>query len=110
AGTTMHGAGKYGVMTVPEMLAVSSNIGFTKIFDRLGAARLDKGLRAFHVAPPPMTGAKFGSPVVAIGEVIPMTPLDLARAYVPLANGGEYIPSTGRDRVMKPDTAEKLRS
>ncbi len=43
------------------MMAVSSNVGFTKVFDRLGGDRLGRWPRAFHFdAAPPIEGARSG--------------------------------------------------
>ena len=110
AGKTVHDYAKHGVLSVSEMLAVSTNIGFTKLFDKMGAATTEKGLEAFHFAPPALKDHDYPSAMVAIGEVTTATPIDLARAYVPLANGGEYIrDGGGRERVMKAETVAALR-
>jgi len=47
-GKTLHDSGSYGGLSLPEMLQVSSNIGFAKIFFRLGGRRTSSWLRAFH--------------------------------------------------------------
>lgn len=109
AGKTMHDYAKHGVLSVSDMLAVSSNVGFTKLFERMGAARLEKGLTAFHIAAPPLHDHEYKSAVAAIGEVATIPPVDLARAYVPLANGGEYIDGSTRTRVLKSETVNQLR-
>jgi beta-lactamase regulating signal transducer with metallopeptidase domain len=120
---------EYGVLTIPEMMAVSSNVGFAKVEDRLGGRRLDQWLRAFHFgAVPPVDGANPGSIpehledrpfaglVAAIGQNITASPLQVAAAYAALGNGGEYIAPTRtlrtgpvpRERLMKPETAQKV--
>jgi cell division protein FtsI (penicillin-binding protein 3) len=128
-GKVMHDAHSYGSLTVSEMLAVSSNIGFSKIFDRLGGDRLARWLRAFRLGTaPPVEGANAGwmperiadksyeGAVVAIGEKVVASPLQVAAAYGALANGGVYVaPTLSRrtstspsERIMKPETARTV--
>jgi beta-lactamase regulating signal transducer with metallopeptidase domain len=125
-GKAMRDPAANGMLTVPEMLAVSTNVGFSKVFDRLGGARLERWLRAFHFgAAPPIEGATAGTmpariedktydgAVVAIGESIAASPLQVAAAYAAIANGGAYIAPTltrraesaPREQIMKPETA-----
>lgn len=127
-GKTMRDPGSYGVLTVPEMLATSTNVGFTKIFDRLGGARFGRWLRAFHFgAAPPVEGAVGGDlpkleagatyegAVAAIGEAMAATPLQIAAAYAAFANDGAYVAPTlsrahaaTREPIMKPETARTV--
>jgi cell division protein FtsI (penicillin-binding protein 3) len=125
-GQTMKDANPHGVLTVPEMLAVSTNVGFTKVYDRIGSRRLESWLHAFHLGvAPPIDGASAGSiptcasdksfrgATVAIGEGATASPLQMAAAYAVFANGGVYVPPTlsrtqgdvRRDRVLRPETA-----
>lgn len=124
----MRDPGSYGVLTVPEMLATSTNVGFTKVFDRLGGARLGRWLRAFHFgSAPPVAGAAAGAvpalapgatfegAVAAVGEAMTASPLQVAAAYAAFANDGEYVapslvrsPSPARERIMKPETARAV--
>jgi cell division protein FtsI (penicillin-binding protein 3) len=111
------------------MLAVSSNIGFAKVFVRLGGARLGRWLRVFHFgAAPPVEGANpgwvpdriedrsFAGAVAAIGEVVTASPLQVAAAYAALAHDGEYVAPTRtrravpapRERLVKVETARKV--
>jgi cell division protein FtsI (penicillin-binding protein 3) len=127
-GKVMRDPGTHGLLTVPEMLATSTNVGFTKVFDRLGGARLDRWLRAFHfgVAPPvegaaagdlPRAGegASYEGAVLAIGEAMTATPLQIAAAYAAFANDGAYVAPTlargappPREQIMKPETARAV--
>lgn len=121
--------GAYGTLTVPEMVAVSTNIGFAKIFDRLGGERLGHWLRRFHFGTAPaVAGAaagqlpariedrSFEGAAVAIGEgMMTATPLQLAAAYSTLANDGVYHAPTlvRRERtpgefLIKPSTARAV--
>src|SRR5262249_2544126 len=56
----LHDAGAYGVLTLPEMLAVSTNVGFSKVFDRLGGERLGRWLHRFHFGAAPLPGGTAG--------------------------------------------------
>ena len=94
------------------MLAVSSNVGFAKVFDRLGAGRLEHWLRAFHFGvapaidgaaagtlPGPLTDKSFEGAVAAIGEAMTASPLQVAAAYAALANGGVYVAADATRRT-----------
>ena len=121
--------GAYGTLTVPEMVAVSTNIGFAKIFDRLGGERLGRWLRRFHFGTAPaIAGAaagelpariedrSFEGAAVAIGEGgMTATPLQLAAVYAALASDGVYHAPTlmRRERapgevLLKPSTARAV--
>ena len=118
-----------GVLSVPEMLAVSSNIGFGKIYDRLGPGRLGRWLRAFHFgSAPAIEGAVVGAiperiddrraegVLVAIGQGMTASPIQVAAGYAVLANGGFYVPPTlthrtgevPREPILKPETAHTV--
>jgi beta-lactamase regulating signal transducer with metallopeptidase domain len=128
-GKEIHDATPTGTVTIPEMLAVSSNVGFAKVFDRLGSTRLDHWFRAFHfgVAPNvaganggsiPATGEEksFAGAMMAIGESMMASPLQVAAGYATIANGGAYVPPTlsrrtgaaPREQVLKPETAREV--
>ncbi len=124
----LHDGTGYGVLTVPEMLSVSTNVGFSKIFDRLGGDRLDHWLRRFHFGVAPLGGAvagemparaadgSFEGAVVAIGEAMTASPLQVAAAYAALANGGVYVAPTLSRRagpapgepLVRPETAHTV--
>jgi beta-lactamase regulating signal transducer with metallopeptidase domain len=117
-----------GTLTVGELVAVSSNVGFAKIFDRLGGARLGRWLHAFRFGVAPFDGAvggwvpariddhTYAGAVAAIGEAVTASPLQVAAAYAALANDGEYVVPTlahraepaRRERIMKPETARTV--
>jgi beta-lactamase regulating signal transducer with metallopeptidase domain len=125
----LHDSTGYGVLSLPEMLAVSTNVGFSKVFDRLGGARLDHWLRRFHFGvAPPLGGAvagempaipadrSFEGATLAIGEAMTASPVQLAAAYAALANSGVYnAPTlsrrTGRapgEPLVRPETARAV--
>lgn len=106
---------KFGDMTVAEILAVSSNIGSTKIAFKMGQDRLRQGLLDFGM------GQKLGVDLpgeargmvqalpwrphllsnISFGHGISATPLQVANAYAAIANGGvlntPYIVQAVRD-------------
>jgi len=126
---TLRDASPYGTLTVPEMLAVSSNIAFAKVFDRLGGERLERWLRRFHFgAAPALAGAaagelpvhvedrSFEGAVLAIGEAMRVSPVQLAAAYAAFANEGVYVAPTlsaragspPREALLRPETARAI--
>jgi beta-lactamase regulating signal transducer with metallopeptidase domain len=125
---TLHDAGSYGLLTLPQMLAVSTNVGFSRVFDRLGGDRLSRWLRRFHFGvAPAVSGAvagelpghiedrSFEGATVAIGEGMTASPLQLAAAYAALANDGFYVAPTlsprasaPREAILRPETARTV--
>ncbi len=95
SGQVMRDSTPLGKVALPELLAKSSNIGFSQIFDRLGAARLDRALHRFHFATAPefatTPSADWNGTSFAIGATMSTTPRQVALAYAALANGGDGI-------------------
>jgi beta-lactamase regulating signal transducer with metallopeptidase domain len=125
----LHDAAGYGSLTLPEMLAVSTNVGFSRVFDRLGGDKLGRWLRRFHFGvAPAVPGAaagevpariedgSFDGALVAIGEAMTASPLQLAAAYAALANDGVYVaPTLSRgaarapgEPLLRPETARAV--
>ncbi|HEY3256186.1 MAG TPA: penicillin-binding transpeptidase domain-containing protein [Polyangiaceae bacterium] len=105
--------GQYGSLDVAEILAVSSNIGLSRIFDVLGGERLGDGLRRFRLgAPAEIPSGTMRGAIIAIGQGSTTTPLALASAYSVFANDGLFAaPGTAQpERVIKASTARTLRS
>jgi len=104
--------GQYGSLDAAEILAVSSNIGASRIFDVLGGERLGEGLRRFGVgAPAEIPSGTLKGAVIALGQSITTTPLALASAYGVFANDGLLVTggNTQPERVIKASTAKTLR-
>jgi cell division protein FtsI (penicillin-binding protein 3) len=102
-------AGRYGSLSTAEILAVSSNIGVSRIFDALGGQRLEEGLRRFRVdAPAGLACGSLQGAIVAMGEGTTTTPVALTSAYAVFANDGVYPGGTGR--VVAESTARAVRS
>ena len=103
AGHTIHDHHGYGWLSLPEILQVSSNVGATKIGERLGAKTYYQTLRAFGIGrangrrsrrgagghPAPASAWKpIDLATASFGQGVAVTPLQLAVAYAALANGG----------------------
>lgn len=102
----------HGILDVREILAVSSNVGLAKIFDKLGGAKLAAWNKRFHITGAPSTIADGPEgAAIAIGANVSSTPLELAAAFAVLANGGVYHAPTfvprhdDGERVLRADTA-----
>jgi len=141
-GRVIHDHQPYGTLTFTEVIEHSSNIGSAKVAQRLGRERLAAMIAAFGFGQPtgidlPGEAAGIVRPVrswrpidlttAAFGHGLAVTPLQLARAFGAIANGGllmrpyvvravfgedgqrlhETVPTVER-RVLAPETAEAL--
>lgn len=106
---------KFGYLTVSEILAVSSNVGTTKIAFQMGSDKLRKGLVDFGFGarsgvdlPGEARGIMHDLPWrqhllsnISFGHGMTGTPLQVANAYAAIANGGvlntPYIVSSRRN-------------
>jgi len=97
----IHDVEPYGRLTLAEMTAYSSNIGFAKFGIRLGAARLFAKAREFGFGAPTRIGLPgeekgllrkpgeaFDVAAMTFGQGLGVTPIQLAAAYAAVANGG----------------------
>jgi beta-lactamase regulating signal transducer with metallopeptidase domain len=101
-------ARSYGELSVGEILAVSSNVGLSRIFDALGGRRLHDGLSDFAISiPEPIEDGSLRGAVLAIGHDVRTTPLAMARAYSVFANAGEYVAPGERRRVIGAAAAKR---
>lgn len=106
AGVFMRDHASYGALSVRDMLAKSSNSGTMRIALRLSPVQLDSFIRgmgfgrAAGIGLPgemrglyqgPDTWSALSRPALAIGQEIAVTPLQLARAYAAIANGGTLV-------------------
>jgi cell division protein FtsI (penicillin-binding protein 3) len=129
-GAVLRDAGSFGELSVTEILARSSNIGMSKIFDRLGGPKLERWFDVFHLnQPSPLAGSSSGSlhhldepsagtmrgAVTAIGFGAWVSAVRLAAAYGAFANAGVYTDPTSsrrstptRTRVLAPGTARAV--
>jgi cell division protein FtsI (penicillin-binding protein 3) len=108
-------------LSISEILAVSSNICTTKIYDRLRKQNLDKWVRRFHFGERPaieLPGATAGTlddwqkwsdiqgANISFGQGMSASPLQVASAFSVLANGGTYYPPTVVRAVIDHDGNE----
>jgi cell division protein FtsI (penicillin-binding protein 3) len=104
-GKPMRDASPHGAMTVGDVLAFSSNVGTTKIFEALGGDALYAALSRLHFGERPgvelegaaagelPAAAEFGGArgaAVAYGGDGRMTSLQVAAAFAAVVNGGTY--------------------
>jgi cell division protein FtsI/penicillin-binding protein 2 len=93
----------YGLLTFPQIIENSSNVGIIKIADRLGTKRLYRACRDFGFGMPTNISfageasgtlrhitkwSGFSIASVSMGQEIAVTTLQLAMAYSAIANGG----------------------
>jgi cell division protein FtsI (penicillin-binding protein 3) len=105
-------------MTLPGILALSSNVGTITLADKLGAQKLYEYQRAFGLGEPTGEGlpgeapglvqppanwspTSYGS--IPIGHGVSVTPLQMAAVYAAIANGGLYVQPHLIKAVIAPD-------
>jgi len=124
---TLRDHNSFGWLDVGQIIASSSNVGASRIFDTLGGERFARWLARFHFGErPPLEDAfagvvpasipdGFGGAVVALGEGVSVSQVQLAAAYAAIANGGVYNAPTlvpraaaSGERVLDADTARAV--
>ena len=118
AGRLLHDTHNVGKVPVTEIIKQSSNIGTAKVSVMMGAKNLDTALRSFGFGQktgiqlkPETSGIfraleKWDSLSVSrfcIGQGIAVSPLQLARAYCMIANGGYKVNLRIVDRIKRGD-------
>ena len=125
----LHGWGRAdGALDVAHLLAVSSNIGTSHIFDALGGDRFALWLHRFHFGEAPgvpgaatgalpahiVTGSFEGAMLATGAGGMSATPLQMIAAYGALADDGVYhAPTLDRggstaQRILSPETASSV--
>jgi cell division protein FtsI (penicillin-binding protein 3) len=109
AGVFIHDHASYGLLTVRQVIAQSSNAGAIRIAQRLQPGQLDGMIRAFGfgrptgIELPAETGGLYSGPEhwsllspagLALGQEITASPLQMAQAYSIIANGGLLVRPT----------------
>lgn len=109
---------RYGMMTVREILVVSSNIGMAKIGQKMGKTMLYNGLRLFGMGQPtgidlPGEGTGVLWPTkrwtgysvtrIPYGQEISVTAMQIARAYCMIVNGGHPVRPYLLKSMITPD-------
>lgn len=118
AGRLLHDTHNVGKVPVTEVIKQSSNIGTAKVSVMMGQKNLDTALRSFGFGQktgiqlkPETSGIfrpleKWDSLSVSrfcIGQGIAVSPLQLARAYCMIANGGYMVNLRIVDRIERGD-------
>lgn len=124
AGHVIHDHKRFGILTMREVLVVSSDVGAIKLGLRLGAEQLYHYIRSFGFGsrteielpgeergllkpPDHWSGISIGE--ISMGQEIGVTPLQLVAAYSVIANGGALIqPHIVRD-VFRGSAHDPLR-
>ncbi|MER5338055.1 penicillin-binding protein 2 [Micromonospora sp. NPDC002717] len=105
-------------MSLPGMMAYSSNVGTIQIADKLGQERLIDYQKRFGLGEPTgvgmpgeasgrvlpadeWSGSSYGS--VPIGHSVDATPLQMAAVYATIANNGTYVQPRLVKAVIGPD-------
>jgi cell division protein FtsI (penicillin-binding protein 3) len=111
-GRTLHDVHPYGALTVAEVMAKSSNIGISKIADKMGKDRLYNYVKKFGFGQKTdidlpgeisglITAPKFWSAPslssVAMGQEVGLTGIQLITATSAIANGGLLL----KPRIVK---------
>ena len=111
---------EFGSLSLTDALAVSSNVGASRVLDTLGLERLLAALKALHIGDPPGSIPPIADPsgiqaaMLAGGEWAKATPLQVAAAYATILNGGLYVePTLTRRaqpgvRVFREETARAM--
>jgi cell division protein FtsI (penicillin-binding protein 3) len=121
-GEILHDAaeGPCAPLDAAGIIAQSSNVGVSYVFDTLGSARETAWLRKLHIGDPPGELPKIEddkslrAAYFAGGEVAKATPLQVAAAYAAIFNDGVYVsPSIGGrapegSRVLGEETARAI--
>jgi cell division protein FtsI (penicillin-binding protein 3) len=129
-GWTIHDHHPYGRLTIPEVIQFSSNIGVSKIAERLGRERYARYLESFGfgrrtaidlpgevsgIVRPVKSWAHIDLATGSFGQGLSVTPIQLATAYAAIANGGvlqqphlltRAVDRTGRVLLDRDDPAD----
>jgi cell division protein FtsI (penicillin-binding protein 3) len=110
----------HGVLSFADVIAQSSNIGSAKVAERLGSERFGSTLQRFGFGRPTGIDLPGETPgllrpierwgrihlvTTAFGQGIAVTPLQLARGYAAIANGGQLLRPYVVRRIIGSDGA-----
>lgn len=115
---TLHDSHPYGLLSVPEIVAVSSNIGTAKIAMNLGEEKLYQYIRKFDFGVSPETflygeasgifrstssWSKLSIVCIPMGQEISVSALQMVKAVSAFANGGSLMKPYMIKRILSPD-------
>ena len=114
----LHDHHPYGALSFEDVVVKSSNVGMAKIGKRLGNRKLFDYIKAFGFGEKTgldLTGedpgillaysrwTQFSTTSIPIGQEIGVTPIQMARAFCALSNGGKLVQPHMIRAVMTPD-------
>jgi cell division protein FtsI (penicillin-binding protein 3) len=114
----IHDSHRHGWLSFAEVIQFSSNIGATKVADRLGAARYYRYLSAFGfgartglelpgetpgIMRPLETWSRIDLATHSFGQGVSVTPVQMAAAFGAIANGGQLMRPFLVRRVLAPE-------
>ena len=114
---TINDAHPHGTLSFAEVIQFSSNIGISKVAERLGRERYGEYLRRFGFGQPsgielagetwgimrdPRSWARIDLVVQSFGQGISVTPLQMVAAYAAIANGGTLLRPHLVRRIVAP--------
>lgn len=105
---TLSDGSAFASLPATDALAVSSNVGASRVFDTVGLERLLATLHALHIGDAPGSiapierGDGIEAALLANGEWAKATPLQMTAAYAALVNGGNYLAPTRTSRTPEP--------
>jgi len=130
---TIHDISKYGYLTFQQIIKVSSNIGASKVGEKMGKERLYRYISAFGFGEKTRVGLpgegngmvhhpRYWSPValdtISFGQGISVTAIQMATALSAIANGGFLMKPYVVERItnergevvqsFKPETVRKV--
>src|SRR4029077_2611081 len=120
---TVHDAHRHGWLSFAEVIQYSSNIGASKVAERLGAERYYRYLRAFGfgqrtgielpgetpgIMRPVGSWARIDLAVHSFGQGVSVTPVQMAAAFGAIANGGGLMRPFVVRRIVDPSGAVVL--
>ena len=117
-GRTIHDFKEYGWLSFAKVLQLSSNIGVTKVADKLGRERYHRYIQRFGFGAktgvdlpgevsgkvrPHRTWYDIDLAAVSFGQAVSVTPLQMVMAFSAIANGGLLMKPYVVDRVVDED-------
>jgi cell division protein FtsI (penicillin-binding protein 3) len=104
-GVTIEDHETHGAMSLEDVMAYSSNVGATRVFDRLGAGPLAGTLARLRFSVPEDFGTRPGRDAqIAYGSLFEASSLDVAAGYLVVARGGTW---PGGRVAISPTTADR---
>jgi len=90
----------YGTITLEQATIDSVNVAYAQVLRDLGDGDLFRGAAEMvHTARRMGIRSELDAVPSAVLGINPVTPLEMASAYVPIANGGTYIPPVAVTRI-----------